>query len=82
MLLETVLVAVLTVDTLSTQQLEQYYWDCDTAYMQKQLSGQDLNTCLSITSEFIQRRFDNDMTKFWSYWAEQRVAQWRLRGYK
>jgi len=82
MLLEITLVAAVSVHTISTVELEQLYWDCDTAYMQKTLSGQDMNTCLSITSEFIERRFLNDMQTFWSYWAEQRVAQWRLRGYK
>jgi len=81
MLLATVLVAALSVNTLDTQTLEQYYWDCDTAYMQQRLSGQDMNTCLTVTREFILQRFDNDMTKFWDYWARQRVTEWRQRGY-
>ena len=80
MLLETILVAVLTVDTLSTQQLETYYWDCDTAYMQGTLGGQDLNSCLSITEEFQQRRFNNDRTKFMQYWNERKQLEWEKRG--
>ena len=80
MLLEAILVAVLTVDTLDTQQLEQYYWDCDTAYMQQQLSGQDLNSCLAITEEFQQRRFKMDRGEFMQYWNDRKWEEWAKRG--
>jgi hypothetical protein len=82
MLLETILVAVLTVDTLSTHDLETYYWDCDTAYMQGTLGGQDLMSCLAITEEFQQRRFNSNRRDFMQYWNEHKLEEWARRGLK
>jgi len=81
MLLETILVAVLSISDINTDSLEQYYWDCDTAYMKQQLGGQDMNSCLAITDEFIKRKFNGNMNDFYDYWRKNRTKEWNKRDY-
>ena len=81
MLLETITVAVLSVTSIDTQTLERYYWDCDTAYMQEQLSGQDVNTCLSVTEE-LKTRLSLRGIEFMNYWHKHKTGEWLKRGYK
>ena len=81
MLAATILVAALTVDTLTTQELEQYYWDCDTAFMKGEMGGQDLNSCLAVTEELQTRQFDNDRTRFMQWWSTNTLQEWYERGF-
>ena len=83
MLLETmvILVAVNTVQDLKTNELEKYYWDCDTMFMKDELGGQDMLTCLEITEEFKQRSFDGDHQRFMQYWRRENLQQWYTRGF-
>ena len=81
MLLAAVLVAVLQVDTVDTQTLERYYWDCDTAFMQGTMGGQDLNSCLTITEE-LKTRLTLQGIEFMNYWQEHKTSEWLKRGYK
>ena len=71
-------VAVSTADIPFTQ-LEQYYWDCDTAFMAGELGGQDMMSCLAITEEF--QDYFPSRESFMQYWEEQRRTQWYQRGY-
>ena len=70
-----------SVASMTPAQLESYYWDCDTAFMKNQLSGQDLNSCLSITDRFIETVFFNNRTQFLQYWDLNRDQQWAKRGF-
>ena len=70
-----------SVASMTPAQLESYYWDCDTAFMKQQLSGQDLNSCLSITQQFLETVFENNKDKFWLYWDNTRQTEWVKRGY-
>lgn len=74
------LAAAIQVETLTFQELETYYWDCDTAFMKGEMGGQDLNSCLTITEEF-QKHF-KDRTVFNQYWNAQKRSQWARRGYR
>ena len=74
------LLTALSVSNMSDADLETYYWDCDTAYMQQQLSGQDVNTCLSVTEEFQKRQFNMDRTRFMQYWNDRKQEEWAKRG--
>lgn len=76
-----IVAAALTLNLVSDQRLEEWYWDCDTAYMQQQLSGQDFNSCLSVTEELQRRLFNNDKSLFWQWWELNRRHQWLNRGY-
>ena len=46
------LLTALSVSDMSNTDLEKYYWDCDTSFMQGSLGGQDMNSCLQITEQF------------------------------
>lgn len=81
MLAEFVLVAALSVDSLSIKELESYYWDCDTAFMKGEMGGQDLNSCLAVTEEFQARVFDNDKALFMQYWRRYNLPEWYKRGF-
>lgn len=81
MILETILVALLSVENLSNFELEKYYWDCDTTYMKQELNGQDFNSCLSITEMFIFKIFNNDKDLFMQYWYKNHNTEWNKRGY-
>lgn len=70
-----------SVASMTPAQLESYYWDCDTAFMKNQLSGQDLNSCLSITDRFIETVFLNNRTQFMTYWDRNHNQQWAQRGF-
>ena len=76
-----VITVALSLNLVDNDTLTQWYWDCDTQYMQQQLSGQDLNTCLSVTEELQRRLFDNDRQLFWQWWEQNHRNQWRNRGY-
>jgi hypothetical protein len=65
---------------LSFQQLEEYYWDCDTTFMKGELGGQDMMSCLAITEQFQTHFWDKFV--FSQYWNAQKKAQWAKRGYK
>ena len=73
------LTVALAAGDLSLEQLEQYYWDCDTAFMKGELGGQDMMSCLAVTDEF-QTHFP-DRETFLEYWEENRRRQWDQRGY-
>lgn len=79
MLVEMTLVALVSVHTMTTEELERYYWDCDTLYMQQQMSGEDLARCLSITYA-LQDRFPT-MSAFREWWEKNRQSEWQKRGY-
>ena len=76
-----VITVALSLNLVDNDTLTQWYWDCDTQYMQQQLSGQDLNTCLAVTEELQRRLFDNDRQLFWQWWEQNHRNQWRNRGY-
>lgn len=75
------LVAALSVQALTVKELEEYYWDCDTAFMRGDMSGQDLNSCLLVTEEFQTRVFNNDRAQFMQYWRRENLSEWYRRGY-
>jgi len=79
MLLSITLALVLNAAKLPYRELEKYYWDCDTLFMRGNMSGQDLQSCLSITDEF-QKKFKTK-EDFMIYWHEHRLHQWGSRGY-
>lgn len=81
MLTTILLAAALTVNQLTDQELNSYYWDCDTAFMKGELGGQDLNTCLAVTEELQTRWFDNDKSKFMTWWRTYNLPEWYKRGF-
>lgn len=81
MLIETMFVLALSVETMSNKELEKYYWDCDTAFMKGEMGGQDLNSCLAVTDEFQTRVFNNDMRSFTNYWNKNKNREWERRGF-
>ena len=81
MLNSLIVTAALSLNILDTDTLVQWYWDCDTAYMQEQLSGQDLNSCLSVTEELQRRLFNNSRSDFMQWWEQNHRNQWLNRGY-
>ena len=76
-----IVTVALSLNLVDNDTLTQWYWDCDTQYMQQQLSGQDLNTCLAVTEELQHRLFNNDKSQFWQWWEQNHRNQWRNRGY-
>lgn len=72
-------VALNTAD-LNFEQLESYYWDCDTAFMKGELGGQDTWSCLAVTEEFQKHFWDKYV--FSQYWNSQKKIQWLKRGYQ
>jgi hypothetical protein len=81
MLNSVIITVALTLNLVDDSTLTKWYWDCDTDYMRQQLSGQDLNTCLSVTNELQRRLFNNDRDRFFKWWEEQHRDQWYNRGY-
>ena len=81
MLNSLIITAALTLNIVDNDTLVQWYWDCDTAYMQETLSGQDLNTCLGVTRELQQRMFNNSKEDFQQWWELNHRDQWLNRGY-
>ena len=79
MLLEIAL--ALSVETLSSAELEKYYWDCDTAFMKGEMGGQDMNSCLAITDQFQAQVFNNDKTAFTLYWNKNKSREWERRNF-
>jgi len=79
MLLSITLALALNAAKLPYKQLEKYYWDCDTLFMKGEMGGQDLWSCLSVTEEF-QKKFKTKEA-FKTYWHEQKLYQWNMRGY-
>jgi len=73
------LTVALNAADLAYAELEQYYWDCDTAFMKGEMGGQDLNSCLAVTEEF-QKHFET-RDHFMIYWNEHRLQQWSKRSY-
>jgi hypothetical protein len=49
--------------------------------MQEQLSGQDFNSCLSVTEELQRRLFNNNRSDFMQWWEQNHRNQWLNRGY-
>jgi hypothetical protein len=49
--------------------------------MKQQLGGQDMNSCLAITDEFIKRKFNGNMNDFYDYWRKNRTKEWNKRDY-
>ena len=76
-----ILVAALSVNTLTDTELETYYWDCDTAFMKGDLGGADLNSCLAVTEELQQRKFDNNREAFMQWWRTYNLPEWYKRGF-
>jgi hypothetical protein len=81
MLLEIALTVALSVETLSTAELEKYYWDCDTAFMKGEMGGQDMNSCLAVTEQFQAQVFNNDKKAFTLYWNKNKNREWERRGF-
>lgn len=79
-MLKTVILAVaLTTANTPYEELERYYWDCDTLFMKGDLGGQDMWSCLAITEEF--QTYFADREAFMQYWEERRRIEWDRRGY-
>jgi len=76
-----ILALAVTVNTMTVQELEQYYWDCDTAFMRGEMGGQALNSCLAVTEEFQTRVFNNDRARFMQYWRRENLTEWYRRGF-
>ena len=77
-----ILVAALSQSQLAAEPLEQletWYWDCDTLFMKGELGGQDLSSCLAVTEQF--QDYFPDRDTFMQYWEENRRLQWDQRGY-
>ena len=81
MLNSLIVTAALSLNLVDTAALTGWYWDCDTAYMQVTLSGQDLNSCLSVTEELQRRLFNNNRSDFMQWWEQNHRNQWLNRGY-
>ena len=81
MLNSLIITVALSLNIVDTDTLVQWYWDCDTAYMQETLSGQDLNTCLGVTRELQRRLFNNRRDDFQQWWELNHRNQWLNRGY-
>jgi len=79
MLTTLVLAVALNAAELPYQDLERYYWDCDTMFMKGELGGQDTWSCLAVTDEFQKHFATRD--DFMIYWHEHRMQQWESRGY-
>jgi hypothetical protein len=75
------LLTALSVSNISDADLENYYWDCDTAYMKGSLGGQDMNSCLKITEQFQKLMFNDDRDAFMQYWNDNKNQQWESRGF-
>lgn len=73
------LTVALNAADLNFEQLESYYWDCDTAFMKGELGGQDMWSCLAVTEEF--QTYFADREAFMQYWEEHRRIEWDRRGY-
>ena len=74
------LTVAITLQDLPKEVIESFYWDCDTMFMQGELGGQDMYTCLQITDEF-QKTFANK-EEFRQYWEKNKWEAWRQRGYQ
>lgn len=61
------------------QELENYYWDCDTLFMKGELGGQDMWSCLAVTEAF--QDYFTDRESFMRYWKDNKQKQWQQRGY-
>lgn len=81
MLATFILTATLSLGNLNFEQLESFYWDCDTLFMKGEMGGQDTMSCLAITETFQQKYFW-DKFVFSQYWNSQKKQQWAKRGYK
>jgi len=75
------LLTALSVSDIPNTDLEKYYWDCDTSFMQGNLGGQDMNSCLQITEQFQKLMFNSDRDAFMDYWNRNKNKQWERRGY-
>lgn len=76
-----ILAASVGIGAWTAEQLEQSYWDCDTAFMRGDMGGQDLNSCLTVTEEFQSRVFGGDQGLFMQYWRRENLTEWYKRGY-
>jgi hypothetical protein len=81
MLSAVLLLTALSVSDIPHTDLEKYYWDCDTSFMQGSLGGQDMNSCLQITEQFQKLIFNSDRDAFMDYWNRNKHKQWERRGY-
>ncbi len=81
MLLTLLITAQLQTQPIPKYDLEQLYWDCDTAYMKGQLEPKDVMRCLDISDLFVEERFKGDMIKYKDYWEANKKVQWARRGY-
>ena len=63
------------------EQVERFYWDCDTAYMRGELGPESLYGCLEVTEQFKIMAFGNDHRLFMQYWRQQNLTEWYKRGY-
>ena len=79
-MLKTLILAVaVNLNTMSFQELETLYWDCDTLFMKAELGGEDMMSCLAITEQF--QKLFWDRWVFTQYWNSQKKQQWLQRGY-
>ncbi|MSQ65904.1 MAG: hypothetical protein EXR37_06130 [Limnohabitans sp.] len=75
------LLTALCVSDIPSTDLEKYYLDGDTSFMQGSLGGQDMNSCLKITEQFQKVMFNSDRDAFMDYWNNNKQRQWERRGY-
>jgi len=64
---------------LELKDLEKFYWDCDTMFMQEGIRPEYLQVCLDITLKFQSTFEDND--SFMNYWNNMYREEWDKRGY-
>jgi hypothetical protein len=81
MILEFLIATQLQVSPVPKYDLEQLYWDCDTAYMKGQLEPKDVMRCLDISDLFVEEHFKGDMNLYKEYWEKNKKSQWTRRGY-
>ncbi len=82
MLLTAITAVAFFVGSAELEQLEKFYWDCDTAFMKGELGPNSLFGCLEVTEQFKIMGFENDREQFMEYWREHNLQEWNKRGYQ
>lgn len=67
------------IQDMELKDLERFYWDCDTMFMEEGILPEYLKTCIDITIAF-QQTFSN-RDSFMEYWEALHRQEWNRRGY-
>jgi len=79
MLAELILVAAASINSLNFTQLEDAYWNCDTAYMTGDMTSAIFTPCLTITDKFQDTFLNKEhFTKYHEHYSK---SKWAERGY-